>query len=128
MIKKGREVLGRASLETVLSLVGVKTRNKDFKHPVRCGDKTYMVKFGSQRLRLFKNSCKCAHCNRVGTHFLLERDYNHTAAHFNLYSDDGVLFTKDHIIPKSKGGSMEMSNLQTMCSRCNSAKGDKLEL
>lgn len=33
-----------------------------------------------------------------------------------------VLMTKDHIIPKSKGGANDISNYQTMCKRCNEAK------
>jgi len=35
-----------------------------------------------------------------------------------------ILFTKDHIIPKSKGGTKELSNLQTMCYECNQRKAD----
>lgn len=38
-----------------------------------------------------------------------------------------VLMTKDHIIPKSKGGADDISNYQTMCERCNEAKGNRLE-
>ena len=33
--------------------------------------------------------------------------------------------TKDHILPKSRGGKNHISNMQTMCCRCNSKKGDK---
>lgn len=32
--------------------------------------------------------------------------------------------TIDHIVPLSKGGDNEASNLQTLCHRCNSSKGD----
>lgn len=44
--------------------------------------------------------------------------------HFNLFAEDGTMFTKDHINPKAKGGKDHISNLQTMCVNCNFEKGD----
>lgn len=32
----------------------------------------------------------------------------------------------DHIYPESKGGTLEFSNLQTLCRQCNSKKGNKI--
>jgi len=37
----------------------------------------------------------------------------------------GVPLEKDHIIPKSRGGTDRVSNLAVSCRRCNQAKGDR---
>jgi 5-methylcytosine-specific restriction endonuclease McrA len=39
---------------------------------------------------------------------------------------DPKYLTCDHIIPKSRGGVTEWSNIVTSCNRCNLKKGDKL--
>jgi 5-methylcytosine-specific restriction endonuclease McrA len=44
--------------------------------------------------------------------------------HYNFYSENGKLFTVDHIIPRSKGGSkMKLKNLQPMIGKYNWRKG-----
>jgi len=40
--------------------------------------------------------------------------------------DDGAKLHVDHIIPVSRGGKTVMSNLQTLCERCNLGKSNKL--
>lgn len=40
---------------------------------------------------------------------------------------DGYKLHVDHIIPVSKGGKTEMSNLRVLCERCNMGKRDKIE-
>jgi 5-methylcytosine-specific restriction endonuclease McrA len=50
--------------------------------------------------------------------------------HLNLFAKDRggnmILMTKDHIYPKSKGGSDGIENMQTMCVRCNQNKADTI--
>jgi 5-methylcytosine-specific restriction endonuclease McrA len=79
----------------------------------------------SQRLKLFAKSHACVSCDRVGVVFKLEKHYNDKSPHLNLYSQDDVLMTKDHIVSKAKGGKDHMSNYQTMCAECNHKKADK---
>ena len=40
---------------------------------------------------------------------------------------DGVQLHVDHIVPLAKGGKTELSNLRTLCDRCNLGKGAKIE-
>jgi 5-methylcytosine-specific restriction endonuclease McrA len=96
------------------------------------------IKVQSHRYRCFVyNGVTCTWCGLVGkffakeTHHAIPKNQNGTINkyHLNLYALDGngneVLMTKDHIIPRSKGGSNHHENLQTMCSRCNGLKDDK---
>lgn len=91
----------------------------------------YWVWMNSQRYEVFQQSRICVICGLEGTFMALERNFHNPPerAHFNLYGIDAegkeVLFTKDHIIPRSKGGISFITNYQTMCMRCNVEKDDK---
>lgn len=74
-------------------------------------------------MTFYQKGTKCVCCGKEGTHFKLCGDENTNRRHFNLYAEDGTLMTKDHILPKSKGGLNRVSNMQTMCTDCNSEKG-----
>lgn len=89
------------------------------------GDK---IKGNSQRFQtFFTKGLKCACCGIEGKYFGKEKDFNAARYHLNLYaldeSGNEVLMTKDHIVPRSKGGASELYNYQTMCVKCNIAKG-----
>jgi 5-methylcytosine-specific restriction endonuclease McrA len=92
-----------------------------------------MVKMTSQRYAVFQKSLACAKCGIVGSFFAIERPIfpENVKYHLNLYAIDKdgneVLMTKDHILPRSKGGHNNLSNYQTMCYPCNFEKGNTIE-
>ena len=85
------------------------------------------ISMKSARYKLFKEKgVKCIACNVKGTHFRVQRHSSTQRYHLNLYTNDGLLMTKDHIIPKSKGGGNTQDNYQPMCTICNREKDNKL--
>lgn len=115
-MRKGKKILPK----DVLPFVG--DNPKDFD-----GD---VIQMSSMRYKVFKESLVCCNCGAVGSRFYKEKtEVTNRRFHLNLYAVvDGkeVLMTKDHIIPKSKGGPDTLDNLQTMCIICNEAKADKI--
>lgn len=57
---------------------------------------------------------------------VLKRD-NFSCQICGITVKDGTKLHVDHIIPVSKGGKTVMSNLQTLCERCNIGKSNKTE-
>ena len=113
-----------ASIEDVLEHTGNWNRNYG----------GHWVKMFSHRYFNFReHGTACVRCGAKGLVFVLEKDrkFPEQKGHFNLYgqrpSGMYVLMTKDHIVPKSKGGPDRLSNYQTMCAICNVKKGGNFE-
>lgn len=68
--------------------------------------------------------CVSPNCSCVGTQLIQGLDHSGNL-HWDVYTDDWILMTVDHIIPKSKGGTYDLENLNPMCSHCNNVKADK---
>ncbi len=90
----------------------------------------YTVNVCSIRLQLFAKTpeLRCVACGVKAKEFRLQHVRKEKCRpHLNLYAVNGVLLTKDHIHPKSKGGSDALSNMQLMCTLCNSIKGNTVD-
>ncbi len=100
----------------------------------------YKVRSKSLRYHTFVRSLSCVECGLKGCFLALEKSLYDDGGdeqekegrgyHLNLYAlnelGQEVLMTKDHIYPRSKGGIDHISNLQTMCVKCNERKADKV--
>ncbi len=130
-MRHGYERAGLLSVETVVAQLGRHYRSF---HRRR-------VWMDDARYRLFADNLSCVRCGVVGLYFAVERSARRDKTtrtwkpclsspwHLNLYALNAqgheVLMTKDHIVPKSKGGPNCDSNYQTMCTKCNNHKADK---
>lgn len=90
------------------------------------------VRINTRTLKCFRyKGTTCASCGREGVFFKLVRykelDYYHPWLFARHEKHGIVLMTKDHIYPKSLGGTDGFENLQVMCATCNSKKGSEVQ-
>jgi 5-methylcytosine-specific restriction endonuclease McrA len=91
-----------------LPTVKLRRRLQKHKRKILCNGMDCKSKFSKKFLskiftKLRKQEYKCIYCG----------------------IDIGNDYTIDHIIPISKGGAHEVSNMELLCSHCNSSKGSK---
>jgi hypothetical protein len=106
----------------------------------------YDLKVGTETLMTVVSKPVCAHCGIAIDHFKViqsSQGHQHLVPYAIAGRDtcqegwhllgvnlpaaepgDEVKLTKDHIVPKSKGGNNRFRNYQTMCGPCNSKKGN----
>jgi 5-methylcytosine-specific restriction endonuclease McrA len=125
------ERFGIVSLEEVFAAVRQSQARKERPNALFAGQ---VVHTDSARLIAFKRAyvengeVKCVRCGLTASFFAVERHIEGRSEavqkqpHLNLYSGDEVLFTVDHIVPKTDGGTKSPNNLQVMCYDCNQRK------
>ena len=119
-------------LEWITKKLQTKSEERVRKYPFFIGNIGHMVNVRSKRYQVFMKSTKCACCGLEGDFMGLDllarvQDSQNEFPHFNLYGyarGELILMTKDHILPKAKGGKDHASNFQTMCTLCNMIKAD----
>ena len=114
--------LSEFRLDEVFPFITVEESKQEFK----VGEQSYFVRMSSDRYHVFKANPNCVSCGLAGNKLILDMNPGDQSPHFNLYAEeDGrlVLMTKDHVLAKSKGGTDDLSNFQTMCCVCNNLKG-----
>lgn len=118
----------RYEIDEVFRLIGEEylnredARNKNSHDMIVDGFHVHPVSM--RYMTFYQKGTTCACCGKRGTHFKLCGEPGTNRRHFNLFADDGTLFTKDHILPASKGGKDNVANMQPMCEPCNLAKGN----
>ena len=85
-----------------------------------------MIHMRSPRLLNFRyHGIVCVECGTRGAFFAKE-SFGQDKPHLNLYGfnkqGQEVLMTRDHIMPRAKGGTNLLYNLQPMCYTCNNKK------
>jgi len=125
--KRPKQVLYKYDADLMLASI----LPEDKTRIITVGGVDYTIKTTSDRYALFKNSKKCVFCGIEGKHMLLEKLQDDKAPHLNMYAEENgkmILMTKDHIVPRSKGGKNNLENYQVACSLCNQIKGSDDEL
>lgn len=80
------------------------------------------VRFGHKQYYAIKSPV-CATCRAKGVTFLIIAPRNKQKnPKIALVTQDGIMLTRDHIIPRCQGGSSYHDNIQVLCYTCNNKK------
>jgi hypothetical protein len=118
-------------------------------HSFKTDDGYFTCKINeSKGVKVVADNPRCVKCGLKPTHLKVysndsKRSYNrhgYSEEFIGKLTNDGcrleivsvnengktIKFTKDHIIPKARGGGNSYKNLQTMCEPCNTKKGCRM--
>ena len=131
-IKQSDKLLGKLDIEETFKTIEAFLTNpnskpeeeKFHKIPLVYNNEEYKVRVMPRKFYVFRRNLSCVCCGIKANTLMLELGKKNNS-HLNLYAESNeelILMTLDHVHPKSKGGNNDMSNLQTMCTQCNTLK------
>ena len=71
-----------------------------------------------------RDNCTCQICGIIGKIKRLTAEGNRI--YHGVYNEENVRFEIDHIVPRSLGGSDEITNLRLLCRFCNRSRGNNV--
>ena len=129
---KKHSVIGAYKIEEILNILSSHYSTLDSYYSFE----NCTINLRSRSLKLFhkyRDNLYCSSCGLEASHWMLERYNLKDSPHFALYGFreenrhiKEYLFTIDHVLPLSRGGVDNFSNMQIMCYRCNIDKDDNL--
>lgn len=102
--------------------------SKDVTHTFVAGKKKCLVNLSSETLKLVAQQPVCINCGIKASKIRLFKDARESKYFIEIFVDSPAglyKLTKDHIVPKSKGGTDSFKNYQVMCEKCNQEKSDQ---
>lgn len=80
-----------------------------------------------RRMVMRRGGFRCAVCGLGGWEKRNPRSHHSQTVSFTFPTAIvGVFLSIDHIVPRAKGGTSDISNLRVLCTVCNTRKGTKL--
>lgn len=124
-IKRNRQERGRYVAEDIIAYIrqhprGVLEFEGDF-GKIRIGIRP--------RHLIFANDPRCCFCTMRIELVIVERNPNNPQEKWGIHfygvkNNELVLFTVDHVVPRSVGGEDHAKNYQSACEECNTKKGN----
>jgi len=106
-LKKGFKLVIKGKAEVI----------RESENPILTGYKTYVRPLIIRLLNYVKHRIRCIRVNR---NRIYKRD-----GYQCVYCGSNRHLTIDHVMPKSRGGSNDWTNLVTCCNKCNVFKSDR---
>lgn len=121
---RSRTIFGKAPCDYRWTKLAFQTWNELHENRKKQGKDKYYKGF---KLTINTPSCKNRKPIPIKIRQLIFRKHNYSCANCGRTTSEDIILEVDHIIPVSKGGTNDLSNLQALCDKCNRIKAANIE-